>query len=718
MSDRVVGPRVTETITEEKMLEFYKSLNVIDFKYNLGAENLGDEEYVEKYAEIERIEDCFQFAELTKVEYGDILPNLDLIYAREDKSDQIVELFDLIRNKIIHQYIGIEGLERMFSEKYIDFEWEMHLGIDYKSHRMKFYRDHFIHQIRNAYCIHILLEKFGWKQHMAEILLDRKNSKISRYVCKNIEQQKVRGYYYGDELLSEYNTEVFYCRNIIYMACYMAALFHDIGYPEVTNAMNQKRITEYIPNLYNAENTGYNYSRLNALLQNSLLFRLVSFTEIQQRISGEKEDHGALSAIIFLLNFYENGAIHGLMPFKRCAVELAALAIYNHTNVYRYKNKLKDGEYVRNQFVLNPISYMLRICDDLQEWGRIYFELSNTSNLIICSKCKTPIIRNKEKDSKNILYKCNCKESVFSPLFDYEDNFPYRRIYNVTVCEELNMEQDGRCLCFNVNYRLDRLLHIAYIDPNFAKYRADELNKLKRMFDYQTGLPSMKLEYFVSANPILIKVQIIKEYFARKQDANFKELFDMAQMVDKEDEGTEKEKVKHEWQTKYESVLEDMKTEIFNFSNMIYKANRPNATDGSLIRSCVEHSIELYTKLFVFMELHMRYNQSLQKTMPFIEEKEHETFLSDAMRDQCGEDLYELVKDCIKQFARMYADIREIAVNPEAYYCQFESSNYTYGCIQRFTAPQRYVPIRDDRTRYIDAYTDLALFQKLFELMF
>lgn len=38
-------------------------------------------------------------------------------------------------NKIICKYLNIEGLERLFNEKYMEFEWNMHLGIDYKGIR-------------------------------------------------------------------------------------------------------------------------------------------------------------------------------------------------------------------------------------------------------------------------------------------------------------------------------------------------------------------------------------------------------------------------------------------------------------------------------------------------------------------------------------------------------------------------------------------------------
>lgn len=672
-------------------MKFYREFDAIQFKYGLDIDAVG---YGEKYAKIENLESAFQFAELTKVEYGDVLSNLDLIYARKEKSNDIVELFDLIRNKIIHQYINIDGLERLFSEKYIDFEWDMHLGIDYQSHEMRYYRDHFIHQIRNAYCMHKMLEELQWYKHIEKILMDPGKSKISEYVCKNITQQKIYGYYNGDECVREYDTEEFYCKNIIYMASYMAALFHDIGYPEVTNALNQKRIVEYISNLYNAEASGYNYSRLNALLQNSLLFRVVPFREIKMRISKEKTDHGALSAIIFLLNFYENGAIHGLPPYKKCAVEIAALAIYNHTNKYRYDKKVKEGEYVKNIFALNPISYLLRICDDMQEWGRIYFELSNRSNLIICNTCKTPIVRKRDTDG-NYFYRCNCgcKEDssetkdhgIFEPMFDYDSNFPYRRIYNVTVCEDLNIEGENDVLCFGIDYKLERLLHIAYINPSYAKHRVEELNGLKKMLDYQSDLPQMKLKYFMTANPILIKVRILEEFLENNLQPDIDLLFEKMQEAEKASKGEQVLKRK-DWKKIFEEIISKWEKMLGEIIEEVYPVAKDEKMSSKYakqtnIREKVKKAVDLYVRLLIFMRLNKMYNDEQGGARTVLEDEQKETL---SFAKDKHDDLYGLIWDCLNQFNKMYQDVRRLKTNPENYYKQFESGNYIYGCINRF----------------------------------
>lgn len=742
------------TINTKEMLKFYKKFDVLGFKYAFkyalnqekfyqekqegehkekDKEKDKEKEYVKKYKELEGFESARQFTELTKVEYGDILTNLDLIYADQEQSDQIVMLFDLIRNKIIHQYINIEGLERLFSEKYIDFEWEMHLGIDYKNHQMEFYRDHFVHQIRNAYCMHVLLEKFQFKERIEKTLKAQNSSKISQYVYKCIEQQKMA---YCPEVMKEYHNDEFYYRNVIYMSSYMSALFHDIGYPEVHNAINQGRITEYIANLYNAESSGYNYPRLNSLLQNSLLFRVVSFEEIRKRLSEEHPDHGAFSAIIFLLNFYENGAIHGLSPYKKCAVELAALAIYNHTNTYRYQDMLEPGDYVRCVFALNPISYLLRLCDDLQEWGRIYFELSHRSKLILCNTCKTPIVRKNFREKRGgdnriaekQYYVCNCncpnsmsaeieeeqamkiaENSVFQPMFESGQNFRYRRIYNVTVCENLRLDKHERALCFFLEYDLAKLLHIAYINPGYAKYRVKELNQFKRMLDFQKELPEMKIRYFMTANPILIKTQIVKEYFDGKGMIK-DEVGQLYQFYKKaaETEGTAEEQQRiQEWEKEFDELLGELQKKLRYVIRKVYR----RAKKYSRIMESVETSAVLYLQMMIFMELWKRCNQDRCSSRCLVKKAKKEWKSLDKETDE----VQELVADSWKQFERMYLDIRKIESNPEKYYQQFKATDYTYGCIMRFVSVDNYIPVlgRKENETGIDAFTDLKLIQEL-----
>lgn len=67
---------------------------------------------------------------------------------------------------------------------------------------------------------------------------------------------------------------------------------------------------------------------------------------------------------------------------------------------------------------------------------------------------------------------------------------------------------------------------MARVNSSYAKYRAKELNKTKRLLQYQnirqqsnvSDCPSLiYLDYFISANPILIKTKILERYIGDKQ---------------------------------------------------------------------------------------------------------------------------------------------------------------------------------------------------------
>lgn len=72
---------------------------------------------------------------------------------------------------------------------------------------------------------------------------------------------------------------------------------------------------------------------------------------------------------------------------EKMVIELSALVIYNHTLRY---DKVKFRE--------NPLSYVFRLCDDMKEWDRLYFNVNKKSNFLICSKCRLPITRGSEED--------------------------------------------------------------------------------------------------------------------------------------------------------------------------------------------------------------------------------------------------------------------------------------------------------------------------------
>lgn len=708
-------------MNQEEMLKYYRQFDPIEKKYGRYFNLHEESEYDELYDSYYQYESNRQLSDLTRKEFGDIYANLKLVYENEKLTEEIIEIYDLVYDRVINQYLNIDGMERLFNENYINFEWEMHLGIDYSGHSMKFYRDHFIHQVRDAYSMDVLLEH-GYAEKIMIILGNEGSSKISRYVCKHINQQLER----KDEVFveQEENRRKFYLENIVYMSSYMSALFHDIGYPEVANMQSGRNILAYIANVYNFGSGHIDFDRIITVLQNSLLFRVVSPKEIRERIEREKIDHGAVSALMFLLHFYENGAIYGLEPYKKCAIEVAGLAIYNHTNSYAYILGGRDaGEalYQRNVFVLNPISYLLRICDDLQEWDRIYFEISSNANIIFCNKCHTPLVRRNWEKENDVYYLCNCNKKkdkndsmessgAFGTIFR-RGSFPYRRLYNVTVCTEVRFVQKENRHIFELDYDLERLLYVAYINPSYAKYRIRELNQLKKMFIRQDIKEMTYIKYFMSANVLLIKAYIVGEYLKKHSLSEKLDFF-----------------AYNAGYLRNPNIPEEyLHRQMYIAAGEVYDKIRSNLKIDEFsaeVRDYLDKNFALY----IYLYLLMRFGMELNRNKGLSGEKPdgiNGAVLEEAWKNfegnpQFTADTLFLLKDCCRQAVRLYDenDILTYDYYPDKYFEQFVSEKGMEDCCFRFVHSDNYQPVsqRDsaggDKNK-LDAYTDLYLFRKM-----
>lgn len=771
----------------EEMLQELSAFDPVAFKYyyessqkQIKEEIIRSKEKAKRYGNIVEYEKSHQFSCLTKRNYDDDYENLNLVYGEREDTLRNINLMELVLNKWISQYINIDGMERLFSETYIEFEWEMHLSADYKKHNMEFYRDHFFHQVKDTYMMYRLLKDHGFYERIKEILLNGSESKISRYVSRSLEQQR---YYETNDVRELRGSDKdFYIRNMIYMATFMAGLFHDIGYPEGYYKTTSRHIRDYIASIHelNADMNGIN--RIYSLLQNSLLFRVESFNNIESRLMSTKAEHGTLSAIIFLLHFYENGAIYNLSPYKKAAVELAALAIYNHTNKYGIQGE-KEYSMYKPCFVLNPISWLLRICDDLQEWERLYFVISDKSNIVICNQCKTPVIGFREKDGDNGItrYRCSCQFLSDSgdkendnrdadkqiQAFDGNSKFPYRRIYNVSVCDKVeikNVGETGRKLLCRLHYDPYKLLHVVYLNKTYAKHRISELNQLKKLLDCQRGIPQIFLEYFVTSNPIHIKVKMLEEYIEHRirvdkkvSVCNWRENY-ISKLKDQSRCPLDQDIVV------FDNWLKDTVTEIVSQIGVLKNKFLDRVPEGmhAKMEAYVTMSIDFYASLLVYQWTNQylnNYKNESYKNLHQIKYYKRKklllqsewTFAQEYFRTT---ELRCLIEDCFLQFTRMYLDITQCDVFPKDYYKQYEngkreeifnikyidesgkeveediaadkryfeeSEEYYYKALVRYLDPSLYYPITMLRKegdkeidvvkeKLIDAYTDLYLF--------
>lgn len=363
----------------------------------------------------------------SKINYADIKKNVKMIYDNDKKADRFVLMYDFALDCLIDRYLNIESLENLFNHHYFEFEWKQHADLDFEKNDLSFYRDHFIHQVRNSYMIMRLLN-YDNCDFLKKIkyVLKNQNSELSKYACVKVNQYKehvvtvVRSvvnnhksqiekifklakqsgssnntYLFTEEayfnqilhqLLETNAVDDFSWEYLIRGSLIVAALFHDIGYPVKFTYSEMEKLNDYISLIIPSDNFGFD--RLNDILENSLLFSIEDKKVLKNKY--DRSDHGALSAFILLLHFYENGTIHALNPLKKAMIELAALIIFDHTLEYKINN---DREFDKDKpsFLANPLSYTLRFIDDLQEWERVYFEIKNNNDLLFCNDCKMPI---------------------------------------------------------------------------------------------------------------------------------------------------------------------------------------------------------------------------------------------------------------------------------------------------------------------------------------
>lgn len=558
-------------INVKSAMEFLKNFDPIEFKYNYLSDSIKLSAGIK--AKLEEYENSYQFGSLTKQEYSGIVDNLRLVYNDDQVVNQDVEMYHLTEKKIIHQYLGIPMLDKMFDEDYFNFEWDMHVGQNFKEHRNDYNRDHFLHQVRNLVMMFNLLndENIKLYQIIKSISpsvhsLPSKEGKVPEYMKKK--EQQFFSYvfnqkkYQFDCFLEDYKAIIgsvddedylheYYTKYVIFASTFLSALFHDMGYPICHFLEVRHRVSDYNPYLYMfTHNSVDSFDQLFSKMNDSLLFTIVSREEIKSRLNINKKrkyDHGVYSAIAFLLPFYESGLINTLSPEKQCAIEIASIAIYNHTASYNCIKFSENNNYYQPVFRQNPVSFLLRFCDDLQEWDRRYFEISTDSDLVICTKCGTPLVNNAQNDNNctdksdirnyRMQYYCLCDTN--SPKHIKFDSFLKRKIYVVRTSDSvifdlkelIYLEKQCKILVSRINYNLYRLLKMCRINVDYATYRLSELNSIKRIVNQNFNLQSegkstfdyIALDYFITSNPILIKVRIL-EKFIKIADLNFTDM--------------------------------------------------------------------------------------------------------------------------------------------------------------------------------------------------
>lgn len=746
----------------ENMLEFLRSFDYVIEKYGRIKGN-------SLYLDILDYEDRMRTTDVTKHDYSALYKNIKLVYGDDEKANTMMYIYKEVKEKIVNGFLNIPGLERLYDEHFFEFEWDMHSRLDFDNHNISFYRDHFIHQVRNFYEMYSLYEDSFFAENFRDEFVNG-NNKVSTYVKNGVrivvdklkrehpvsdkddmfirvwtELGKEKGY---DSFLRELIIDY-----IIKAAMAMSALFHDIGYPIAHFMKLQNRISVFMPPLHMfIGNNGNGFEQIYSLLSNSLLFRMVSKKELMEQVcSGE--NHGAISAAAFLLTFYENGTINTISLEKRLAIEVAAVAIYDHTIKFKCIEP-EYNEYYRPIYRLNPLSYHLRICDDMQEWERAYFEINNVPDVTFCDKCMTPLLRYKMKGEElkklpagskmRYKYYCRCEKTMGERQVD----FARRKIVDVINCKEVKVRfgENRKYILVDFDYDPFLLLKMCLIAPAFSKYRIKELNNLKELLSQQRygGYSKTIVNFCVTPNPFILKANIIGSVLRKTSNRQLKAF---AANLAEDEEDVKKLINGISTDSKFEALVMDFATNagavkrrldvladdifiILNYSKMvdmeayIRHVFSPRSENVGKIRAQVLRNFQFYYLLHLvsvaFAEINSKYYNLWHdnlRVFNMLRGLIHDKLIDSAkgIIEKDIDSVRALLDDALVQYGKCFTLEDDLSgdkrIESGCYYKHCKTDGRIYDVVSRYCYKDN--PINDTNIAALDYYSDLKLYMEL-----
>ncbi len=498
------------------MKRFMENFEPIKYKYEkyIDVSVFTDEEKEQIRMELDK--DTYKEERWTLEDIEEAYQTLKKVYGEHE--DDFCQVIKIASEKFMGEYVGIKGIRQLFKSSYFYFEWMMHLEFSKNKHDYTYYRDHYVHQVRNMYEMFMLLRDASFEEICRDLYLKLDN-KTAEMIRHSIDEEKNR-YCHAYEIIQKKapgKLEILLYGYLFYSATIIASLLHDIGYPIAYIGRTVKELGSFLPFSHIFLRESETISTIHATLQDSLLYGVVGQDEVANRVAAR--DHGALSAVVLLYKYYDSGELAALTPIKRAAIELGALMIYNHTLKYRNQGN-KKSPYYKNVFEENPLSFLFRLCDDLQEWNRIYFDITERSNFFICGKCFMPLIKDDELIRANNnaavkgqkYYSCWCGKGNGRNV----TTFAYRRLINIDVCEYIKWKGNEAEASVKIQYDKGKLLQLVSFHSSFAMKRANGVWEIKQMLENQRKFPNMFVDFFISNNSIMIKSEILGELFCKK----------------------------------------------------------------------------------------------------------------------------------------------------------------------------------------------------------
>jgi hypothetical protein len=290
--------------------------------------------------------------------------------SKKDKK-QLLKEFDFIRKT--NSY-GIDEMDKYFND-FIEYESVLY-GLD------KYYRDHVNHVLQ------------VWSIGIG--LLFGKDSKLNLKLNDNFSIKTEKDFHFEiEEKEEKIERELTVSKSELFAMWTVIALCHDLGYPiEKTSQINRqaKKIINYFGNMQFTE-LDYSFSILNTFLvekflniisskvvksentkpENTKIFQTSIQTKYRDKLSKSLEDykHGIYSSLLLFKNltyFLETDYSINTNYIDACDAKQFYIrkeilrSIAGHTCPKLYHNEL------------NTLSFLLILCDELQEWNRPKFD--------------------------------------------------------------------------------------------------------------------------------------------------------------------------------------------------------------------------------------------------------------------------------------------------------------------------------------------------------
>lgn len=456
---------------------------------------------------------------LTEKNIHSILGSKELLYGKEDAKRQICLLEGM--QKFLHEYVGIEGLEELLVNNYGTIENSIFFEHDACGNPVNI-REHAKHQMKNAFLGSVLLLEFDLLKNVSETVYQAKGS-AARYLLSQAEQLYLEKNGKKAEIGSEdYRQKILdRLEGWSYKIFMVSSMLHDIGYPLEFYLRSAQTLADYPPYLKILSPTvKAEFAEIKALLLESQLFRQVDHKEIKEKYA--VNNHGVLSAVSLLMHFYYGGKIYSMNTEDRCIIEMSAIAIYRHTD--RFQNGF------RMVYQEDPISYMVRLCDDLQEWNRFRLLINDKHNYLQCSNCGKILL---EEEREYQCTGCDCKYEKITQINN-------RKVNYICLCDSLSIETVGGHIKITFSFDLMKQLEILLDDYTAVIKSRGDLGKVENLLKDQSMVPAIEIDYFLSNNPVCIIEKMIMNG-SKSWDAADKRI---SEWLEKQGEGKKKDYLK------------------------------------------------------------------------------------------------------------------------------------------------------------------------------